>query len=50
LIWGKRLSDKEPFFAAGAGFEVAAGELVEEILPGLGVDVFFSMAFHFRLL
>ena len=50
MIWGKRLSDKEPFFAAGAGFEVPAGELVEEILPGFGVDFLSPMAFPFRFL
>jgi hypothetical protein len=34
----------------GASFQIPAGELVEEILPGLGADVSFLMFFLFRFL
>jgi hypothetical protein len=32
----------------GASFQIPAGELVEEVLPGLGADVSFVMLFFFR--
>ena len=43
-------SDENPFFAVGASFQIPAGELAEEILPGLGADVSFSVLFLFRFL
>ena len=34
----------------GAGFKIPAGELIEEVLPGLGEGFFFRMTFLFRFL
>jgi hypothetical protein len=46
----ERLSDEESFFAEGAGFQIPAGELMEEVLPGSGEDIFFRMTFLLRFL
>jgi hypothetical protein len=46
----ERPSDEDPFFAAGASFKIPAGELMEEVLPGLGEDFFFLVILVIRFL
>ena len=41
----ERFSDEESFFAVRAGFQIPAGELMEEVLPGSGEDFVFSDGF-----
>ena len=46
----ERLSDEESIFAVRAGFQIPAGELMEEVLPGSGEDFIFRMIFLIRFL
>jgi hypothetical protein len=47
---GEGFSDEDSFFAAGAGFQTTASELIEEVLPGWEADFFFGLLFLLRFL